>query len=48
MMQKILLNCSLSKISCFPFENVLDEIKRILRTPNKPLSQICRRLHEKK
>lgn len=40
-------NCSLSKISCFPFENVLGEIKRLLRTPNKPLSQVCRRLYEK-
>lgn len=40
-------NCCLSRISCFPFENVLGEIKRTVRTPNKPLSQICRRLHEK-
>lgn len=40
-------NCCLSRISCFPFENVLGEIKRTLRTSNKPLSQICRRLHEK-
>jgi len=38
-------NCSLSRIS-FPFESVLDEI-HTLRTSNKPLSQICRRLHEK-
>lgn len=35
-------NCSLSRISCFPFEIVLGEIKCILRTSNKPLSQICR------
>lgn len=40
-------NCSLSRINCFPFENTLGEIKRMLRTHNKPLSQICRRLHEK-
>jgi len=40
-------NCSLSRISCFPFESTLGEIKRMLRTPNKPLSQICRRLYEK-
>lgn len=40
-------NCSLSRISCFPFESVLGEIKRTIRTPNKSLSQICRRLGEK-
>lgn len=39
-------NCSLSRISCFPFENTLGEIKRVLRTANKPLAQVCRRLHE--
>lgn len=40
-------NCSLSRINCFPFESALGQIKCMLRTPNKPLSQICRRLHEK-
>lgn len=40
-------NCSLSRLSCFPFENVLGEIKRVIRTSNKPLAQICRRLYER-
>jgi len=40
-------NCSLSRISCFPFESVLGEIKHTLHISNKPLSQICHRLHEK-
>jgi hypothetical protein len=31
-------NCSLSRISCFPFENTLGEIKRVLRTANKGAS----------
>lgn len=39
-------NCSLSRISCFPFKNTLGEIKRVLRTANKPLAQVCRRLHK--
>jgi len=38
-------NCSLSRISCFPFKNTLGEIKCILLTANKPLAQVCRRLH---
>ncbi|XP_043473225.1 uncharacterized protein LOC122505576 [Leptopilina heterotoma] len=40
------MNCSLTKISCFPFENFLGKLKVKLRSPLKPLAQICRRLHE--
>jgi hypothetical protein len=33
--------------SAFPFENYLGQIKRLLRTGNKPLQQVCRRLMER-
>lgn len=33
-------------MSAFPFENVLGKLKRYLRSGNKPLAQLCRRLHE--
>lgn len=36
----------LDSFSSFPFENYLGQLKRLLRTPNKPLEQICRRLLE--
>jgi hypothetical protein len=39
-------NCSLSRISCFPFESTLGQIKRVIRTSNKPVAQVCRRLYE--
>ena len=32
--------------SAFPFENYFGEIKNLIRSPHKPLQQICRRLHE--
>lgn len=38
---------SLDKFSCFPFENFLFEVKNILRSPNRPLSQLYRRTSEK-
>lgn len=37
---------SLTYISAFPFENCLGQIKRLVRTPNNPLVQVGRRLHE--
>lgn len=40
------LNCILTNISAFPFESVLGRIKLLLRNANRPLAQVCRRLHE--
>jgi len=37
----------LDNISCFPFENFLGQIKRMIRKPNKPLEQVTRRLSER-
>lgn len=39
---------TLNDLSAFPFESQLGEIKKLLRTANKSLAQICRRIHEKK
>ncbi|KAK0174311.1 hypothetical protein PV327_010943 [Microctonus hyperodae] len=41
------LNCDLSKVNCFPFENYLRKIKNSIRTPNQPLEQYCRRKYER-
>lgn len=40
------MECSLSEISAFIFENYLGKLKKLVRTPNQPLAKICRRLHE--
>ena len=41
------MDCSLSEITAFPFENILGKIKRrLLRTSYTPLAQVCRRRHE--
>jgi len=40
------LNYTLNDISAFPFENQLGLMRKLLRTANKPLAQICRRIHE--
>lgn len=40
------MRCTLSEISAFPFENYLGKIKRSIRSGNKCLSQLCRRLSE--
>lgn len=37
---------SLNSISCFPFENFLGSLKRMLRKSNMPLQQVVRRLAE--
>ncbi|GBO16568.1 hypothetical protein AVEN_250828-1 [Araneus ventricosus] len=36
----------LDSFSTFSFENYLGQLKKLLRTPNKPLQQICRRIFE--
>ncbi|XP_046408651.1 uncharacterized protein LOC124173179 isoform X1 [Ischnura elegans] len=40
------MSAPLQDFSCFPFENMLGQIKRIIRTANNPLSQLTRRLAE--
>ncbi|XP_043471278.1 uncharacterized protein LOC122507811 [Leptopilina heterotoma] len=42
----ITADCNLSLISAFSFENFLGKLKKKLRTPNKTLQQVCRRLFE--
>lgn len=37
----------LNGISCFPFENYLKTIKKLVRKPNLPLQQVIRRLTER-
>lgn len=39
-------NCSLNDISCFPFENYLQQIKKHVRSGRSPLEQVTRRLSE--
>lgn len=41
------MRCSLSEITAFPFENVLGKIKSLIRSGNRPLAQLCRRIHER-
>ena len=36
----------LDNFSCFPFENALGKTKRMVRKPQSPVAQICRRLTE--
>ncbi|XP_051948298.1 uncharacterized protein LOC127619500 [Xyrauchen texanus] len=37
----------LDNISCFPFENFLGRLKKLLRKPTQPLEQVVRRLSER-
>ncbi|KAG1952327.1 hypothetical protein F2P79_010248 [Pimephales promelas] len=37
----------LDNISCFPFENFLGHLKKLLRKPTQPLEQVVRRLSER-
>ncbi|KAB0790112.1 hypothetical protein PPYR_05330 [Photinus pyralis] len=37
---------TLNEVSCFPFENYLGKLKYMLRRPNRPAAQICKRLSE--
>ncbi|KAI2645238.1 Cell cycle checkpoint protein RAD17 [Labeo rohita] len=39
-------NCSLNEISCFPFENYLQQVKKHVRSGRSPLEQVTRRLSE--
>lgn len=36
----------LDLFSAFPFENYLGKIKKVVKSPNKPLQQIIRRIKE--
>jgi len=36
----------LDNVSCFPFENALGKIKRMIRKPQSPVAQICCRITE--
>ena len=36
----------LDNVSCFPFENLLGKLKRLVRSPNLPLQQVINRLRE--
>lgn len=38
---------SLDTISCFPYENHLQILKKMLRKPNLPLQQVVRRIYER-
>lgn len=41
------MECSLSEIMEFCFENYLGKLKRMIQGGNKVLAQLCRRMHEK-
>ena len=42
----IAMGCNFSRISAFPFENFHGKVTSLIRTPNRPLSQICHKIHE--
>lgn len=46
--QDVELYGSLDKISAFPFENYLGQIKKLVKSPSRPLEQIYNRLQELK
>jgi hypothetical protein len=37
---------NLNTISCFPFENYLGKLKKLVRSSANPHAQLCRRIHE--
>jgi len=39
-------NCSLNGISCFPFENYLQTLKKMVRQSRNPIAQVAKRLSE--
>lgn len=40
------MQCPLTSFSTFPFKNFLMSLKKLVRTPNNPLSQVANRLKE--
>ena len=41
-------NCSLNDISCFPFENYLGSVKKMVRSAHNPVSQVVTHLKTRK
>lgn len=41
------MGCSLSCVSAYPFESALGRLGKSVRTANRPLAQVCRRIHER-
>ena len=39
-------NCSLNEISCFPFENYMQQLKKCVRNGQNPIVQVAKRLGE--
>jgi hypothetical protein len=39
-------NCTLNKLSCFPFENYLQKLKKMIRSVSNPVAQIAKRMTE--
>lgn len=39
-------NCSLNEISCFPFENYMQQLKKHVRNGKNPIVQVARRISE--
>ena len=39
--------CSLNEISCFPFENHMQQLKKLVRNGHNPIAQVARRLGER-
>lgn len=40
------LDCCMSNLTAFPFENKLAQVKKCIRSGNKPLEQLCSRLEQ--
>ena len=42
------MECNLTSISCYDFESHLGALRNLIRTPYRPVAQVCRRLQERK
>lgn len=42
------MGCCSTRIIAFSFESYLGRVRKWLQTPNRPLSQLCRRFHKQK